>query len=89
MFAQAFDDLLLLKSGGHVVYHGSLGKRSHRLIQYFEAIPGVPRLQEGLNPGACAAFLFCADQCLPSAAMLPPVVDLAHTAAALCGSTAC
>ena len=57
MFAQAFDDLLLLKSGGHVVYHGSLGKRSQRLIDYFQAIPGVPKLQEGLNPGAHAAEL--------------------------------
>ena len=49
--AQSFDDLLLMNSGGHVIYHGSLGQRSHRLIAYFEAIPGVPRLQEGLNPG--------------------------------------
>ena len=36
---QAFDDLLLLKSGGNVIYHGSLGKRSSRLIKYFEAGP--------------------------------------------------
>ncbi|KAK9916362.1 hypothetical protein WJX75_001804 [Coccomyxa subellipsoidea] len=47
---EAFDDLLLLKSGGNVIYHGSLGKRSSRLIKYFEAIPNVPRLTEGLNP---------------------------------------
>ena len=33
---QAFDDLLLLKSGGVVTYHGSLGKNSCRLIEYFQ-----------------------------------------------------
>ena len=33
---QAFDDLLLLKSGGVVTYHGSLGKHSCRLIEYFQ-----------------------------------------------------
>ncbi|KAF7554386.1 hypothetical protein G7Z17_g2939 [Cylindrodendrum hubeiense] len=31
-----FDDLLLLKSGGRVVYHGPLGHDSRELIQYFE-----------------------------------------------------
>lgn len=31
-----FDELLLLKSGGRVVYHGSLGKDSRNLIDYFE-----------------------------------------------------
>ena len=29
---------------------GHLGKQSRRLIEYFEAIPGVPLLQAGLNP---------------------------------------
>lgn len=31
-----FDELLLLKSGGRVVYHGPLGKDSRTLIEYFE-----------------------------------------------------
>ena len=31
-----FDELLLLKSGGRVVYHGPLGKDSRNLIDYFE-----------------------------------------------------
>ncbi|KAI9889804.1 MAG: hypothetical protein M1814_004906 [Vezdaea aestivalis] len=31
-----FDELLLLKSGGRVVYHGELGKDGHTLIQYLE-----------------------------------------------------
>jgi len=47
---QSFDDLLLMKYGGSVIYHGHLGKRSNRLIEYFKAVPGVPDLQEGLNP---------------------------------------
>ena len=33
---EAFDDLLLMKSGGYVTYHGSLGKNSCKLIAYFE-----------------------------------------------------
>ena len=31
-----FDELILLKSGGRVVYHGELGKDSRHLIEYFE-----------------------------------------------------
>lgn len=31
-----FDELILLKSGGRVVYHGELGKDSRHLIDYFE-----------------------------------------------------
>ncbi len=31
-----FDELILLKSGGRVVYHGGLGKDSRHLIDYFE-----------------------------------------------------
>lgn len=31
-----FDELLLLKSGGRVVYHGPLGNDSQELIRYFE-----------------------------------------------------
>ena len=33
---EQFDELLLLKSGGRVVYHGSLGNDSRILIDYFE-----------------------------------------------------
>lgn len=47
---QAFDDLLLLKRGGLVIYMGSLGERSMDLVEYFQGIQGVPRIREGLNP---------------------------------------
>ncbi|KAL9684788.1 hypothetical protein QQ045_022229 [Rhodiola kirilowii] len=47
---EAFDELLLMKRGGQVVYAGQLGQRSHKLVEYFQAIPGVPKIQEGHNP---------------------------------------
>lgn len=47
---EAFDDLLLMKRGGRVTYAGSLGHQSHKLIEYFEAIPGVPKIEGGYNP---------------------------------------
>ncbi|XP_008445474.2 ABC transporter G family member 29-like isoform X1 [Cucumis melo] len=47
---EAFDELLLLKRGGQVIYAGPLGRNSHKLIEYFEAIPGVPKIKEKYNP---------------------------------------
>lgn len=39
-----------MKRGGRVVYMGPLGKNSEILINYFECIPGVPKIKEGYNP---------------------------------------
>ena len=36
---QAFDDLLLVKVGGRVIYHGRIGPSSNNLVQYFEVSP--------------------------------------------------
>lgn len=47
---EAFDELLLMKRGGQVIYAGSLGHHSNHLIEYFEAIPGVPKIKDGFNP---------------------------------------
>ncbi|KAK2994423.1 hypothetical protein RJ640_009650 [Escallonia rubra] len=47
---EAFDELLLMKRGGRVIYAGSLGRQSHKLVEYFEAIPGVPKIKDGYNP---------------------------------------
>ncbi|XP_052183660.1 pleiotropic drug resistance protein 2-like [Diospyros lotus] len=47
---EAFDELLLMKRGGQVIYAGPLGRRSHKLVEYFEAIQGVPKIKEGCNP---------------------------------------
>ncbi|KAL8714283.1 MAG: hypothetical protein Q9225_006605 [Loekoesia sp. 1 TL-2023] len=44
-----FDELLLLKSGGRVVYHGSLGKDSRHLIDYFER-NGAKKCDPAANP---------------------------------------
>ncbi|XP_061356268.1 pleiotropic drug resistance protein 1-like isoform X2 [Gastrolobium bilobum] len=46
----AFDELLLLKLGGEQIYAGPLGRHCSILIQYFEAIQGVPKIRDGYNP---------------------------------------
>eukprot|EP00850_Spirogloea_muscicola_P018226 SM000165S02187 [mRNA] locus=s165:830:10558:+ [translate_table: standard] len=47
---EAFDELLLMKRGGQVIYMGPLGRHSAQLVAYFEAIPGVPKIRDGYNP---------------------------------------
>ncbi|KAF5957020.1 hypothetical protein HYC85_004245 [Camellia sinensis] len=47
---EAFDELLLMKSGGQVIYSGPLGRNSQKIIEYFEAIPGVTKIKEKYNP---------------------------------------
>ncbi|KAK1262602.1 ABC transporter G family member 34 [Acorus gramineus] len=49
---EAFDELLLMKIGGQLIYGGPLGTLSQNMVQYFEAIPGVPKIKEGQNPAA-------------------------------------
>jgi ATP-binding cassette, subfamily G (WHITE), member 2, SNQ2 len=44
-----FDELLLLKSGGRVVYHGELGRDSKTMIKYFEA-NGAAKCPPTANP---------------------------------------
>lgn len=44
-----FDELLLLKSGGRVAYHGPLGNDSQDLIRYFES-NGAPKCPPEANP---------------------------------------
>ena len=41
---QAFDDLLLMKVGGYIIYHGPLGRNSTELVKYFEVIIIFSRL---------------------------------------------
>ncbi|CAL5199946.1 unnamed protein product [Lathyrus oleraceus] len=47
---EAFDELLLLKRGGQVIYSGPLGRNSHKIIEYFEGIQGVPKIKDKYNP---------------------------------------
>ncbi|GAB2264161.1 hypothetical protein Droror1_Dr00026295 [Drosera rotundifolia] len=49
---ESFDELILMKRGGLVTYAGPLGRLSHHLMEYFEAIPGVPKIKYGYNPAA-------------------------------------
>ncbi|CAO2839378.1 unnamed protein product [Amaranthus hypochondriacus] len=47
---ESFDELLLMKRGGQIIYAGPLGDNSQKLIEYFEAIPEIPKIKEGYNP---------------------------------------
>ncbi|KAK4792568.1 hypothetical protein SAY86_023003 [Trapa natans] len=47
---ESFDELILMKRGGQMIYSGDLGQHSSKLIQYFEAIPGVPKIKANYNP---------------------------------------
>ena len=46
---EEFDELILLKSGGRIVYHGSLGRDSRHLIDYFEH-NGAKKCPKDMNP---------------------------------------
>ncbi|ESQ52363.1 hypothetical protein EUTSA_v10016141mg [Eutrema salsugineum] len=47
---EAFDELVLLKRGGRMIYTGPLGKHSSHVIQYFQSIPGVAKIRDNYNP---------------------------------------
>ncbi|KAH9733969.1 ABC transporter G family member 33 [Citrus sinensis] len=47
---ESFDELILLKTGGRIIYSGPLGNHSSRVIEYFEGIPGVPQITNNYNP---------------------------------------
>ena len=48
--AQAFDEMLLLKRGGQVIYNGPLGYQSRAMVGYFSAIAGVRPMPDTANP---------------------------------------
>ena len=43
---QMFEQLLLMKRGGEVVFFGPLGKNCQHLVDYFEAIPSCAKLPD-------------------------------------------
>ncbi|CAI8585681.1 unnamed protein product [Vicia faba] len=47
---EAFDELLLMKRGGQVIYGGKIGAHSRILIDYFQGIGGIPPIPSGYNP---------------------------------------
>ncbi|XP_020875007.1 ABC transporter G family member 41 isoform X2 [Arabidopsis lyrata subsp. lyrata] len=56
---ETFDELILLKDGGHLVYYGPLGKHSSKVIEYFESVPGVPKVQKNCNPATWMLDITC------------------------------
>ncbi|XP_059652225.1 pleiotropic drug resistance protein 3-like [Cornus florida] len=49
---EAFDELILLKNGGCMIYSGPLGHHSSSAIEYFEGISGVPKIRNNYNPAS-------------------------------------
>ncbi|MQM01384.1 hypothetical protein Taro_034138, partial [Colocasia esculenta] len=47
---EAFNELILMKRGGQLIYGGPLGQHSSRVIEYFEGISGVPKIKDNYNP---------------------------------------
>ncbi len=47
--AQTFDELLLLKRGGSVIFNGKLGAQSADMIAYFQQLPRVPAIADGYS----------------------------------------
>ncbi|XP_024196912.1 pleiotropic drug resistance protein 3 isoform X1 [Rosa chinensis] len=47
---EAFDELILMKIGGRIIYSGQLGRHSSMVIEYLESIPGVPSIKDNYNP---------------------------------------
>ncbi|ESQ56007.1 hypothetical protein EUTSA_v10024221mg [Eutrema salsugineum] len=56
---ETFDELILMKNGGQLVYYGPLGKHSSKVIDYFESIPGVPKIQKNCNPATWMLDITC------------------------------
>ncbi|XP_073062087.1 ABC transporter G family member 31 isoform X2 [Primulina eburnea] len=47
---ETFDELILMKRGGRVIYGGKLGEKSQTMIDYFQEISGIPQIPNGYNP---------------------------------------
>ncbi|CAN1121676.1 Pleiotropic drug resistance protein 1 [Linum perenne] len=47
---ESFDELFLLKRGGQEIYVGPLGINSCHMIQYFEGVRGIKKINQGYNP---------------------------------------
>ncbi len=55
-----FDELILLKQGGQVVYAGELGNDSQTMIHYFESHKSVSKIPKSANPAEW--MLDCIDE---------------------------
>ncbi len=55
---ECFDQLLMMKRGGWVVYFGDIGRHSASLIRHFESFPEVPKFQ------VCSWLVVCVCVCV-------------------------
>jgi hypothetical protein len=53
---QTFDEMLLLKRGGSVIYNGPLGRQSADMISYFSGIRGVKPIADGYSEALAPAL---------------------------------
>ncbi|KAH7652111.1 Monosaccharide-transporting ATPase protein [Dioscorea alata] len=51
---ETFDELFLMKRGGEEIYVGPIGHQSCHLINYFQGIQGVSKMDQGYNPSTWA-----------------------------------
>jgi ABC-type multidrug transport system ATPase subunit len=58
---EQFDDLILLKTGGNVVFFGELGHESNKLVTYFEE-RGAKPIERQENPAAWVLRAFAGEQ---------------------------
>jgi hypothetical protein len=58
---ELFDDLILLKKGGNVVFCGPLGDESRNLVQYFED-RGAKPIERQENPAAWVLRAYAGEQ---------------------------
>ena len=56
-----FDDLILLKKGGNVVFFGELGTESNKLVSYFEDRGATPIAKQE-NPAAWVLRAYAGEQ---------------------------
>uniref|UniRef100_A0A0D9XN09 ABC transporter domain-containing protein n=1 Tax=Leersia perrieri TaxID=77586 RepID=A0A0D9XN09_9ORYZ len=57
---EAFDELMLMKRGGELIYAGPLGHHSCNVIHYFQTIDGVPKIKDNYNPSTWMLEVTCA-----------------------------
>ena len=58
---EMFDDLILLKKGGNVVFFGELGTESNKLVSYFEDRGATPIAKQE-NPAAWVLRAYAGEQ---------------------------
>jgi hypothetical protein len=56
---QSFDELLLMKRGGRIIFHGPLGHQSCKLIEYFQVITCFITVNSICATASCTPVLAC------------------------------